>query len=307
MADVKISGLPASTVPLAGTEVLPLVQGETTKQVSVANLTTLLSSTFASLPTASTVTGQIYRVTDIGANGSLWRSNGTIWIPANNTVSLLTGQIPFAIAPTGILAVTTGVVTFGTAMPSYYIGNGGKAFLYYPAGTWTGSTAGWYWTVFTNSTTATVYSNTYTTGQPVAPTSLNLVTTGAGAYVGVTGNVLGPNITTPANCIAPNNLIKTFLGVSNNNSAGAKVTGFSSSSLTYPQPFITSTTGQSISSTNILAISADLAYVLWYSGGYALSGNIRITQAVTQGFYLSTAVATDWTCLSIYDLVLESQ
>ena len=39
MADVKISGLPASTVPLAGTEVLPIVQGGTTKQVSVNNLT----------------------------------------------------------------------------------------------------------------------------------------------------------------------------------------------------------------------------------------------------------------------------
>jgi hypothetical protein len=40
MADVKISGLPASTVPLAGTEVLPVVQGGVTKQVSVNNLTT---------------------------------------------------------------------------------------------------------------------------------------------------------------------------------------------------------------------------------------------------------------------------
>jgi hypothetical protein len=34
MADVKISGLPASTVPLAGTEVLPIVQSGVTKQVA---------------------------------------------------------------------------------------------------------------------------------------------------------------------------------------------------------------------------------------------------------------------------------
>jgi len=40
MADVKISGLPASTTPLLGTEVLPIVQSGVTKQVSVANLTT---------------------------------------------------------------------------------------------------------------------------------------------------------------------------------------------------------------------------------------------------------------------------
>lgn len=39
MADLKISALPASTTPLAGTEVLPIVQSGTTVQVSVANLT----------------------------------------------------------------------------------------------------------------------------------------------------------------------------------------------------------------------------------------------------------------------------
>lgn len=39
MADTKISALPASTTPLAGAEVLPIVQSSTTKQVSVANLT----------------------------------------------------------------------------------------------------------------------------------------------------------------------------------------------------------------------------------------------------------------------------
>lgn len=39
MADVKISGLPASTTPLTGAEVLPLVQGGITKKVAVTNLT----------------------------------------------------------------------------------------------------------------------------------------------------------------------------------------------------------------------------------------------------------------------------
>ena len=40
MADVKISQLPAATTPLAGTEEIPLVQGSTTKQVTVSNLLT---------------------------------------------------------------------------------------------------------------------------------------------------------------------------------------------------------------------------------------------------------------------------
>jgi hypothetical protein len=39
MADKKISALTASTTPLAGTEVLPIVQGGATVKVSVANLT----------------------------------------------------------------------------------------------------------------------------------------------------------------------------------------------------------------------------------------------------------------------------
>ena len=39
MADKKISALTAATTPLAGTEVLPIVQSSTTKKVSVADLT----------------------------------------------------------------------------------------------------------------------------------------------------------------------------------------------------------------------------------------------------------------------------
>jgi hypothetical protein len=53
MADTKISALPASTTPLAGTEVLPIVQSGSTKQVSIANLTVGRAVSVASL-TAST-------------------------------------------------------------------------------------------------------------------------------------------------------------------------------------------------------------------------------------------------------------
>jgi hypothetical protein len=53
MADSKISALPASTTPLAGSEVLPIVQSSTTKQVTVANLTTGRAISAASV-TAST-------------------------------------------------------------------------------------------------------------------------------------------------------------------------------------------------------------------------------------------------------------
>jgi len=57
MADTKISALPASTVPLAGTEVLPIVQSGSTKQVSVANLTAgrALSATQMTLTTGNLI------------------------------------------------------------------------------------------------------------------------------------------------------------------------------------------------------------------------------------------------------------
>jgi hypothetical protein len=57
MADLKISALPASSVPLAGTEVLPIVQSSATKQVSVANLTAgrAISATQLTLTTGNLI------------------------------------------------------------------------------------------------------------------------------------------------------------------------------------------------------------------------------------------------------------
>jgi hypothetical protein len=64
MADTKISALTASTTPLAGTEVLPIVQSGTTKQVSVANLTAGRAVSALSL---STTGGYTFRVADASA------------------------------------------------------------------------------------------------------------------------------------------------------------------------------------------------------------------------------------------------
>lgn len=55
MADLKISQLPAATTPLAGTEVLPIVQSGSTVQVSINNLTAGKAVSATSL-TATTVT-----------------------------------------------------------------------------------------------------------------------------------------------------------------------------------------------------------------------------------------------------------
>lgn len=55
MADTKISALPGATTPLAGTEVVPLVQSSTTKNVSVANLTAGRAVNAASLTTTGDI------------------------------------------------------------------------------------------------------------------------------------------------------------------------------------------------------------------------------------------------------------
>jgi hypothetical protein len=65
MADKKISALTAATTPLAGTEVLPIVQSGATVKVSVDNLTTGKAVTVGSLTDAGnlTFTGTGSRIT----------------------------------------------------------------------------------------------------------------------------------------------------------------------------------------------------------------------------------------------------
>jgi hypothetical protein len=67
MADLKISQLPVATTPLAGTEVLPIVQSGSTKQVSVDNLTTGKAISALSV-TATTVTATTANATTFDTN-----------------------------------------------------------------------------------------------------------------------------------------------------------------------------------------------------------------------------------------------
>jgi len=67
MADLKISQLPAATTPLAGSEVLPIVQSGTTKQVSIDNLTAG-KTVLASIVTATTVNATTFD-TNVAAAG----------------------------------------------------------------------------------------------------------------------------------------------------------------------------------------------------------------------------------------------
>lgn len=69
MADLKISQLPAVTMPLAETEVLPIVQSSTTKKVTVAELTTLIKHTMTMDNTNVLQFGQAGFTASINYNG----------------------------------------------------------------------------------------------------------------------------------------------------------------------------------------------------------------------------------------------
>lgn len=81
MADSKISALTGATTPLAGTEVLPIVQSSTTKQVSVANLTAGRAVSMKSL-----------EVTDSGATGGVIRLSNS---DNDQTVGDVIGRVEF--------------------------------------------------------------------------------------------------------------------------------------------------------------------------------------------------------------------
>jgi hypothetical protein len=99
MADTKISALPASTTPLAGTEVLPIVQSGATKQVSVANLTAgrALSATELTL-----TTGNLIVSSGKGIDFSATPGTGTSELLNDYEEGTFTPVLKFSGATTGI-------------------------------------------------------------------------------------------------------------------------------------------------------------------------------------------------------------
>jgi hypothetical protein len=107
MADLKITQLPAATVPLAGTEVLPIVQSGTTKQVTVDDLTAG-KSVLALSVTATTVNATTFD-TNVAAAGVTLSGNT---LAADGTQT----NININITPKGTGAVVLGDKNLNRAM-----------------------------------------------------------------------------------------------------------------------------------------------------------------------------------------------
>jgi hypothetical protein len=126
MADTKISALPASTTPLAGTEVMPIVQSGATKQVSVANLTAgrAISATEVTLSTGNLVIGTSGKGIDFSATAGTGTSElladyeeGT-WTPTQGAGLVVVGTFSSEgnYTKVGRLVTIRGVVNGSTSI-----------------------------------------------------------------------------------------------------------------------------------------------------------------------------------------------
>jgi len=161
MAGVKISNLPAATTPLAGTELIAVVQGGVTSKTTVTAAQTTVSGGTTGLtpatatagavtlagtlaianggtnataaPTAGAVpygTGTSYAFTAAGTSGQVLKSNGAgapTWstISGAGTVTSVAATVPAFLSVTGSPITTAGTLALaysGTAIP---VANGG--------------------------------------------------------------------------------------------------------------------------------------------------------------------------------------
>ena len=87
MADTKISALTGATTPLAGTEVIPVVQGGETRKVSIANLTA------GRAISATTVTASIGDITSTAGNFVVGTSGKGIDFSAPSHPASMTSEL----------------------------------------------------------------------------------------------------------------------------------------------------------------------------------------------------------------------
>lgn len=114
MADAKISELPAASTPLAGTELVPIVQGGVTDKVTVANLTA----------------GRAVGATQFNLSGNIsaaaWTTSGIGVTNAGRTLTDTTSSGTVAAAYTNVLGGNTIAASSSTTFTDYgslYLGS----------------------------------------------------------------------------------------------------------------------------------------------------------------------------------------
>ena len=90
MADTKISALPSATVPLAGTEVLPIVQGGATTKVSASGL--------FNNPTVTNYTEAVVVIGTVTTTNTIALTTGTVQTATLTASTACTFTMPTATA-----------------------------------------------------------------------------------------------------------------------------------------------------------------------------------------------------------------
>lgn len=203
MADLKISQLPAATTPLAGTEVLPIVQSGTTKQVSVNNFlpADVTTATNTQTLTNKTIVFGSNTLTDVASLATAQTlTNKTIAFGSNtlsdvaslSTAQTFTGTKTFtgtssaqAIVLNDAAEVATVSATAATGTINYDITT--QAVLYYT----TDASANW--TLNFRGSSGTSLNTLMTTGQSM--TAVFMVTQGGTAYYNNVLQIDGSSVT----------------------------------------------------------------------------------------------------------------
>jgi hypothetical protein len=222
MADKKISALTASTTPLAGTEVLPIVQSGATVKVSVANLTAGRDISATGL-TVSSNTGNIELNWAAGSTHKVGSTFSTSFFTGmrvdadtrntdivsfdasgNGNVRIRTGTTETTrlnADPTGNITVNTGNLIIGTSGKgidfSATPGTGTSELLAdYEEGTWTPSVGG-------SATYAAANSGRYTRiGRKVFIEGiLEISVLGTGSVLDISGLPFTSNATDPGGAV----------------------------------------------------------------------------------------------------------
>lgn len=274
MADAKISALPASTTPLTGAELVPIVQSGTTKQATVSDI----------------------------------RNVGGYKAP----FTLVETGIPFVL--TSGLMGNNGAFTLLTAVATAYP----NAYVYMPANAISaGSAAGWYYAVFSTTSAATVYNNTYTSGQPTIPASPTAFsTTGLGAFVFSTGSsYTGVTATLAANTLGVNGGVEYIWTVTANGSGNAKYARglFGGQAVSGATAFTSQGNGRwtaTVQNRGVAAVQTTNAIQMSNGQTSAANGTIAINTAadvaVASNLFLNTSTSDTMTIESFKAIVYPS-
>lgn len=225
----------------------------------------------------------------------------------NSPITLLQCGVPIGIAPTGTMAAN-GAVTLGTALQTTYSAG---LWLYFPSGAvYSGSAAGFYWTVMSSTTLGTVYNNIYVPGTnsfdiPASPTAI--VAAGPGAYTGVTSEITALSVTVPGGLMGKNGCVKTANFFTHPNNANNKILTFKINGSVYSAS--TRTTSTASRESNLFANSGredrqqiGVGGVAFTDGTTTVAGpnvaSINTAVSVTLSWTLQTAVATDYAILN---------